>query len=455
MAVNYTNLFTTIGAFIKSLNTVRAIGLSGGSIETELENIKTKLTATGREDILSGVQEQYDSMKNQTTSWVSSNATKVTETLTHRETVLEELPGMGTASDISTALVEIYRDMIDNSQDIDASVVTISAVSADAGNSGNATILVDKVLDGVNSPIAGSLFNPEWNEIDSQLSVSETMTITCSADEDSDGLTIGEEQFIIEGQPQATGGRYGWETEGSGETLEVASLNTHQIIANKDFESWDTNVPESFDLDDGVAGDNVIQETTGASVYRGDSALKMVGDGTATIQISQTLPLRILTPKRRYCLSCFVKGDATAAAGTLTIQFESPSGEYTAASSQKIEMNDAALAAQTSYGEEHFYINAPATIPDDLELVIKITGTLTTGTIIRIDSLAFGPVEWANGVNIAIVSGSSQSVRTDRYTFTTTNDDAGVFQTFFRKQYRFQMPSVTDGSETQADGLAT
>jgi len=453
MAVNYTNLFTDVGAFIKALDALRALSLSGGTLETQLANIKTKLTTSGREDVLSGVQELYDGMKDQGVSWAIANVDRINTRLRHRTTVLEELNGVGPASDVLTILIELYRDMVNNSQDIDGSVVTIGAVSADAGNTGNATVLTDKVLDGVSSPVGGGPWNPEWNAVNSELSVTETMTLTVSADSDSDGLVLGEEQLLLEGSPVSRVGPFGWETEGSGESKEIPTLNSHQLIANKDLESWNLNVPESWDLDSGVAGTNVIQETTAADVYRGDSALELAV-GVATIQISQTLPIRILVPKQRYCLSCFVKGEAGILAGTLTIQFESPSGGYSAASSEKIEMAFGALAAQTSYGEEHFWINAPATIPDDLELVIKITGTLTAAKSVRIDSLAFGPVEWANGISVAVIAGSSQNVRGDRYSFLVTNGDEGTFQTYFRKQYKFQMPSQTDASETIADTLA-
>ena len=456
MAVNYNNLFTDVGAFIKALNTLRAISLSGGAIQTELANLDTKLVSTDREDVLSGTQEIYEGYKNNVISWTGDNVAKINERLTHRSTVLEELSGLGGASDVTSVLLELYRVMIDASQDVDASAITLGSPAADGGNSGNATILADKVLDGVNIPADGGFANPEWNGKNSEIAISETMSITCTADEDTDGLTLGEEQFIIEGLPAPASGPFGWETEGSGTSKEIATLNSHQIISNKDFESWDTNVPESWDLDAGVAGTHVIQETTAADVYRGDSALKFVGDGSlATIKISQTLPLRILVPKQRYCLSCFVEGTASTSAGVLTIQFESPSGGYTAGGTEKITMDAAALAAQTSYGEEHFWLNAPATIPDDLELVITITGTLTSAKIVRVDSLAFGPVEWANGVNFSVVSGANQNVRGDRYTVAVTNDDAGIFQQYFRKQYKFQMPSGTDGSETQADSKAS
>ena len=97
MAVNYNNLFTDVGAFIKALNTLRAISLSGGAIQTELANLDTKLVSTDREDVLSGTQEIYEGYKNNVISWTGDNVAKINERLTHRSTVLEELSGLGGA----------------------------------------------------------------------------------------------------------------------------------------------------------------------------------------------------------------------------------------------------------------------------------------------------------------------------------------------------------------------
>lgn len=456
MALAYQDLFEDIGSFIKAINALRAQSLSAGTIETQLDNIKTVLASHNREDVLSGVQESYDGMKDAVVGWVAVNLAKIEERFLHKETILEELTAVGPAPTILTVLKELNRQMGVDTREVDANTVTVGAQSDDASNNGNCEIFGDKVLDGVSIPILNGTSCWEWKDVNSELSSDEDMIITCIADEDSDGLPEGEERFSIVGQPIPPGGVWGWKNEGSGTNIEVQTLNSHHIIANKDFESWSANVPASWDLDGGVAGTDILQETTAADVHRGDSALQFVGDGsTDPLKISQTLPAAILTPRKRYCLGCFVKGEAGIASGTLTIQFESPSGGYSAGASEKIELNAAALAAQTTYDEEKFWITAPDTIPDDLELVIKITGALTSAKNVRIDSLAFGPVEWANGVSFAILTGSSQTVKGDRYTVNVANDNVGVFQEFFRKQYRFQLRSTTGGTEDILDNWAT
>ena len=454
MAVDYTSLFEDIGSLTRALNVFRGLALGSGTIDTRRSNIQTVLQSNGSVDDLDGVQESFDRMRDSAVGWAQEMGGRISARLRRRASILEELPGITSASpSIFDVLIELHRDMALNSESIDASAVTLGTVNADAGNSGDGTVLLDKVLDRITPPLIGAPVVPQYKDLDSELATTETMTLTCVSDEDADGFPEGEEVFRWEGTPGA--GTLGWRTEGSGHNSNVPTLNSHNLVSNKDFESWSANVPESWDLDSGLAGTHVIQETTAADVFRGDSALRLAGDGSqATIQISQTLPARLLTPGRRYCLACQVKGQSGILAGALTIEFESPGGGYTAASSEKISMNAAALAAQTSYGIEYFYLTAPDTIPDDLELVIKITGTLTNAKAVRVDSLAFGPVSWGNGVNLVVVAGASQFTRADRFTFDITNNGAGTFQEMFRRLYRIQMPSDTGGLETQADSLA-
>jgi hypothetical protein len=57
------------------------------------------------------------------------------------------------------------------------------------------------------------------------------------------------------------------------------------------------------------------------------------------------------------------------------------------------------------------------------------------------------------GVAAAVVPGSSRFAAGDRFTFTVSNDAAGVFQEAFRKNYGVQLPS--SGAPTIADALAT
>lgn len=416
-------------------------------------DVKEVFSGNNTENVLSGVPELFLQFQSQVVGWVGSLGEVVTRRLTDRTTVIEQLSGLGGSTDVVAVLRELFRDMTANSESIQRSTVTLGSVTADSGNHGSGVVLLDKVLDAVTPPHSGYPVVPQYRDLDSELSVSsETMSLTCVGDEDSDGLVAGEELFVWRGLTSPNGA-FDYNTEGSNTNRTISVLNAETIIANKDFEAWSSNVPESWDLDNGTAGTHVIQEGTGANVFRGSYGMKITGDGSqATIGISQTLPLGILVPGKRYLLSVRVKGQASTLAGTLTIEFESPSSGYTAGSSEKITMDATALSAATSWTHQYFYITAPTTIPDDLELVIKVTGTLTSAKSVWVDSLAFGAVQYANGINVAVIAGATQFTRNDRFTFPITNDDLGIIQTFLRKQYRMQLPSAS--SPTRKDLLA-
>ena len=115
-------------------------------------------------------------------------------------------------------------------------------------------------------------------------------------------------------------------------------------------------------------------------------------------------------------------------------------------------MNAAALAAQTSYGIESFYITIPAEIPDNIELVIKWTGTPSAHSV-RIDWLGFGKVTYHGGVGFCVVSDTEKFLKRDRFQVTTDYTSTGVFQDFFREFFKVQLPSAA--SPNISDSLAS
>ena len=95
----------------------------------------------------------------------------------------------------------------------------------------------------------------------------------------------------------------------------------------------------------------------------------------------------------------------------------------------------------------------PTEIPSDFKLVINMTNTLTSAKTVSIDALNFGPVEYHGGINAVVISGAGKFRKDDNFTFSVTNNDSGVFQTFFRKGIGIQLPSA--GSPSIADSLAS
>lgn len=448
MAINYANLFGILGEHVERTNEFQALYTTVDTAETE--TIADYVTA-GRYDLLAPLPEMFKGFKGSILSMIQQVNAKASIALTDRELVLVNLP-VGSSSDVNQVLKALFNDMVTETETIEESVVTVGSVTADTANASAGTLLTTKVLDGVTPPITGGQANPGYKGLDSEVSYDDTVVVKCISDSESNGVSEGSEVFQWYGLPQPVSGQFSWYSAGSGTSVSVPCLNSYSYFSNLDFETFtNTNTPSSWTLDSGTAGTHIYAEAS--THYRGDKAIKFTGDGaTATLKISQDPSSGVsLVPGKRYCLAGYVKGTASTLAGTLTIQFEGTG--YSAGSGEKIEMDYTALSAQTTWGLESCFINMPDEIPDDFELVIKITGTLTNAKSVWLDGLAFGPAIYENGVGVAIVAGADKFLKEDTFTFTIANNDAGVFQTWFRKMFLFQLPS--DASPSIADTLAT
>ena len=450
MAINYAQLFGDLGVFLKSLDQFRdsAAGLNSPrpNMPTLLSGIETELGSTGRYDLLAGVHGLFDGYRDALSGWSDTMAAKMDARLNHRETVLNQLPALAGSPDTLTVLLEMSRDMRAVGQSIKKSVVSAAAAVAVAGNSGNGKVVTTTKLDGVNPPTLTAAANPAWAGLDSELAVpSETLSFTCVADEDSSGAPEGQEIFRVQGQPGAQSGRWDWRSEGSGSVVDVYTNNAWDVLSNRDFEIWSpANVPAGWTIKTGTPGVQIIQETTTAFRHRGTSALKIAGP----CELRQRIAAGTVEPRRMYCLSVCVRGDA-AADGDLYMGFVSDSGGYVATVDEQIYINSVVLNSTSSaFAQYHIFFVAPVSLPADLEFQIVYDGTVGT---MRVDSLAFGPATYVNGIGVAILAGSSQFIINDRINVAVTNTE-GIFQRFFRRAYGVQMPS--NASPTIADALA-
>lgn len=539
MAVNYTQLFTDIGKMVAAIDELRDTTTGDNSPVPDLPALElaivTQLAASSRHDEINGIPPAFQNFKDQIAGMCEALGERVTSRLLNLDSVIVQLNSTVNNTDITHALLELARAMIVDSESFNSSVVSIASFTADSGNTGNGELFLTKCLDGVTAP--GSRFAPKsyyWG-IDSELSVpTEIMSVNCIGDADTNGLTEGHELFLLEGKPAPEVGPYDWRTEGSGTSIQVPTLNSYNMLTNRNFEVWLNALPQGWVANSGAGGTEIVQESTASDVYRGLSSMQLVGTST-NIDLRQTLGINTITPSRMYMLGVAVKGSATID-GQLEIKFVSDAGDYSATegtftgtsvdfantnpdtlvgtwagsddwvsdgfrpgmrlqvASATVGGNDgwytvqqvngdtltlaatdsitadtgdaaavitghvgivmeaADLQAQTTWGFETFYFLAPPNIADDLQLQVTLTGG-TTGDL-HIDSLAFGPVVYGNGIGAAVLAGSTQFALDDRFSGFVTNSE-GLFQRFFRRQYGVQMPSDNAGNETLADSLAT
>lgn len=445
MAIDYTDasagLFTHIGKIVKRINNYE--GYPDSTLPADYTSISDILQAGGQDAVAEGLVSSYDGFKSSVDGWRNTLLGYCTKRLKDPTTVIQQLKLY--TDDLATVLAKLITQMSIDGKTINKSTVSLGSVTAAAANQGNGTVLVSKVLDGYSKPTRNTPAHNLYAGVDSELAVpSETMTLICVADSENDGRTEGQESFQWFGETENNHLSYKQEGSGQGPTIQTVQAAT--LLSNLDFETFSTNTPGSWTIDNGTAGTHIFAEST--NYYHGAKAIKFLGTGAqAVIGISQAFSISQLRPLRRYLCTVRYKASGVPANGAILIQ---PTGTgFTAGSTEKIAV--AAGAFPTSWTLGYFFINLPAIIPSDFSLAVTITSTLSNGTAVYFDNMAFAPVEWHGGVNLGVVAGSTRFMRGDKFTFTVANDSAGVFQEFFRRGYGVQLPS--SGSPNINDSL--
>ncbi len=448
MAITYATVFGILGKYVKYANTYYTLGLT--TLSTDRNAIETILSASSQWDLVEGLNSVYDGWRDVAVGWANLLGQKSQAIFLDPDMVTVNLAALSSNPTIQQLFDELWKDMVANSQTIKRSTVTIGTVTAFGSPTGTPQIMTTKILDGYNRPSNDMSAYANYLGTDSELcQTSETMVLQAISDKYSGGVE-GSELFSFTGGPRFRS-PFDWRNSGSGPGPTVQVGNGRGLIQNGEFELFTTaNTPDSWTMSTGATpGTTILDEAS--SVKRGSHALAFLGTGAAaTIRITQA-PATLI-PLRSYCVGMWVLGDATIAGGSeFVAQFSGTS--YTPGATEKIDLNQAALAALTSYTWKYFFVNMPAVIPTDLVLELKAIGTLTNAKKIRVDGLMMTEVVWHGGLGVAIGAGGTPVVKGDRWTFTVANNDTGVFQTFLKKVFRVQLPSA--GSPSQSDTLAT
>lgn len=444
--LNYTDIFTNVGSLIAASNGYDSIGTV--ILPENRQAILDSFQAQSQNTAISGAVQTFDGMIGNVSDWKNGLIQYMTNRLTDPDTVVRPLRLATT--DLDVVIPAIIVAMGDDSASVQQSVVTVGSVVANAFNLGDGTVCVSKVLDGYSSPGLNMPANYRYAGLDSELTVpDETLTFQCIQDSGTNGLTPGDEVFSVNGALRPNSFT-GVATQGSGQGPTVNTCQQDDVLQNGDFESWDSNTPDSWTIGDGTAGVNVFDDTVAANVYTGDHSLKMLGDGTtATISINQAFIGNTVFPLRRYHVSGRFKFSAAGgAAGTFTVTLQGTG--YSPAASEKIQYTAGTLP--TSWVLGFYFVNLPAQLPEDLAVVIRWTGTPTNGLYASVDDVHVAPVDWWGGVGFKVVPGNVAFVNNDAFYCHLENDTDGVFQNAFRCNYGVQLPS--SASPTIPDSLA-
>lgn len=444
MALNYPVVFADLGSIVKATDDTHAMAASAATttFKANRDAILAVLAGNGTGNTLNDVNRVFDTYSDAHIARITTILGLAEQRLLDRGTVVDQLPG-ATPGDIDRVLRELIHDMANvSSQTINRSNlndVTSPGPQPDGGNTGNGIVLATSLLDG-SPPSPGFPQNLNYVGEKSEISVAETMTLTCTEDADTGALPRGQEQFLLEGQV-GWDSQYGWQNEGSGVSVSLQTDNATNIMSNRDVEFWtDAGELESWDSVIGAPGVDFAQESDAANIHRGVSSLKLLGD----CRFEQVITNLLLEPYRQYRLSFWYKTEA-ASTGIVNLNILSPSGAVTI----PVGPETPPLNATSGYVHRTALIQLPANLSDDL--IFRLDATQITDPV-WIDSMSFAPVTYGNGVGYSILAGSTDFSLRDRFTLPVSYQDEGTFQTWFRRTYRIQLPS--SASPTIPDSLA-
>ena len=427
-SLNYTTLSQGWGRscyWSSQFLTLQGTTLLGATTGTAAELIAEYPTA-----ITASTYNTCNGWANSVSGWVSGLIQLSTAQLASLQQALN-----APSSSPSVILPLMYADMQAQGtpQSFKANTIGTPTIAAASGNTGNGLLLASTL---------------NYLGIADQRILNEEVAFVCTSDQYS-GTAAGAEVFRVTGYP-ATTNVYSSATLGNGNGPSMRVADSQNLLTNGNFSAYPTPayVPTGWTLAHGTAGTNVAQETV--NIHSGSSAVKLIGDGTTTqIELTQAINGYVST-NTVYGVSIWLRKAGTVTSGsTFAITITG-----TGISTQTVHTGDPS-ALTTSYQNFHLFFVQPATIPSNLMINLNWTSANTAGAsaIIDIaDCVLISPTNFGF-VNYMIVRGSTDFLRTDSFTSTTTNDNGGAFSTFFGRYYGALVP--VSGSPTISDTLAT
>ena len=330
-------------------------------------------------------------------------------------------PDIGSSATAVDDLVDdLAENMLIDAMDVLEVVITTSAVTADADNTGNGTLIVHDQ-------------EPIEKRDNDRIQASKDI-LQCTTDLRR-GASWRSETF-------------NWQSDlhGNGPTVTVGGKEgaTAQRIDNGSFDGWTAGVPDNFTYTTDTGTDaeetSLIYRTYEEDGTTAASAFKYTASGAATTLDMRQLETAFvgyssnkLKPLGVYLLSVYARrGAAADIDGTVTIGFVGTG--YTAGSGETISLT----TLTTSYVLKTAVVVMPKSIPSDMAIQVLWNGTPTSGRILYLDDLNLQEMTYweARAMYAAIVSGSTDFIagpeQADYMTFNTTRPAEGtsLFQEF-------------------------
>lgn len=279
------------------------------------------------------------------------------------------------------------------------------------------------------------------------------------------GGTAGSETLEIRGE-QAITDRLHWDyPAGSGARRTITLTNaegTSNLLSNGGFETFASSAATGWTADVGTWGSQWVEEAS--TVYAGDKAVKLVGNGSTLSQISQDITdnLRALN---QYAFCMWLRRDGSAAAaGTLTVDLHDGTSVINDAAGTANSFSIDLTALTTSFVAYTGTFRTPVTLPDTVKLRLRLSTALSSSRSVYLDHaglILMQPIA-ANDPGAApyaaAFSGAS-NFTVDDYTgggdgsrvfkITTANNLAGKWQLLFRKLFTMNGRYLPTSGDTE------
>lgn len=437
MAVDYTKVFTVIGKYGDKINDYRAYIATYTSDQSAIETVLAAQSLVRLED---GLTDLFNDFKQDISDGSFDLLDRITTVLTDEQLIGANF-SFGQAPTLDIVFPALIHDMAGNDKNVAANTATIGIATYDTDNDEPGVLISGATLDGVTPPMQGAQAIKDYAGLSTQLTpTSETLTFTCTNDSEH-GAQIGSETFTITGVgADSDGFDVTGENAGQLGSIIVADSQASLWMSNPSFDIWTAGEPDGWTVEDGASGSDYDE---GVVTVNSDASLWLLADG-ATVTMKQILTNDVFERNKAYFLSLWISKDADAATDPV-VSLQVLDGAESPFLSLNLE------PTTTSWVNVSGQFVVPPEIEGNLRITLDTGAGLSGCDGMYIDNLVIIPCEYFEGVAFAIVAGPDKFIQGDTATIALSNNDAGKFQTLFRKGYKIQLP--TDATPTISDSL--
>jgi hypothetical protein len=468
MAINYTNLFQILGKYVKTLNV--NFGMLA-DIQTGIDDIEGELELKTLNRLTSSVHNTLETNKRDVETWTTNLIAEISKVITDRDFVLEQL--VTSSVDINSVLQELIKDMLANAESVKVNNFTADPFSASLSfisAKPTVSLLIYAITggyDGVTPPHPGwpasrhyenTVYQDEYIQMLPEAAL-HIQVVSANSD--------GEEILRwVDLRPKTDFYKDQERSAGVGPDIPLAHTENLITKVSSEMENFTGNKPDGWIVTSATGAIPGVDYDSYNIAFRGDFSLVIRGDegsGPHTITLSQNLPQ--LIPGKGYFVACkisnnIIPGDHVNS--KISTQYDlvdcTITGERLNGTTWNTTVQggaDTGSYAAADWFTTYLDFVVPFSIkPETLSLSLKFDPYGTDWMLV--DEIVVAPLHYFNGLGHAILRGTEVDrlevgdVSDTVYTQSTNGD--GVFQDFFMKAYKIQLPS--DSTETIVDSWA-